>query len=774
VALGLDEPPFGEFLSGRVSRLSTKLEVYTAIIGDRIFEEWCADSFAEAGLRQSGVSLRSELTLIKRDVEMAIDYDNAALITEAQRSPVRVCSVIQGHLDRLKPKFLGDTDHFNCTLLWMYVLEENLRLWVSPWFDVRLYTPYKPSQNGDKVSVQLLNPKTGQRVAGMRCAMSTLDFHRLHHARMLLQLFNRERREILEHRSTLTSQGGGYFSLLRKNMLRYRNLIETGDWSKVPVITWWSLLPFQVQSPASVCKSILQAMHSNLDWDQDCEQDLEALSADLKIVEQEQEDALSRPHPTIKRLFDQLEAQGLGYSHGPNPQAERFSRIRNSRKPKPKPVEFRASDYDNEESTISVLAMFFGPDTPLDEIVRDMLTGVYDPGPVLINAVRAGDREMARVLLERGVNTEAVNDLGLTALQIAAFRGDEGIVRLLLEYNADVHVELIGFVRTVLELAVFKGHANVVKLLLENGAEVEEGALREAVKRGDRTILQYLLDHGADLTHRYDDYDERTILHQAAAEGSLDMVKRLIDKGVDIDARDIKDWSSLHLAAVCGHQTVVQVLLDAGADINAKTCLHSTPLYVATDAKQTAVVQTLLDNQADMEIGDKGMTPLFPASINGDELSMQHLLERGANANALFINITPLHAAVVHGTPLMLELLLRHGAQADAQGTCQQGICETPLHFAAESGRTSAAEVLLKWKANVNAKYHDGQTPLHLAAAKGHLEMVSLLLKKKPDLESKDDTYHRTPLHAAGLSCRTEPQSGSQAPAIWCKVSFAA
>ena len=51
----------------------------------------------------------------------------------------------------------------------------------------------------------------------------------------------------------------------------------------------------------------------------------------------------------------------------------------------------------------------------------------------------------------------------------------------------------------------------------------------------------------------------------------------------------------------------------------------------------------------------------------------------------------------------------------------------TPLHWAAYEDHKEVVELLLAYKAEVNAKGNEGSTPLHLAAVEGHKEVADLL-----------------------------------------------
>ena len=63
---------------------------------------------------------------------------------------------------------------------------------------------------------------------------------------------------------------------------------------------------------------------------------------------------------------------------------------------------------------------------------------------------------------------------------------------------------------------------------------------------------------------------------------------------------------------------------------------------------------------------------------------------------------------------------------------------DTPLFLAAQYGRKDVAEILLDYKANVNAKDAIQFQPLHRAAGNGNKEVVELLLTNKADANARD------------------------------------
>ena len=83
-------------------------------------------------------------------------------------------------------------------------------------------------------------------------------------------------------------------------------------------------------------------------------------------------------------------------------------------------------------------------------------------------------------------------------------------------------------------------------------------------------------------------------LMEAAANGGVDQVEKLLASIVDIDKPDIDGLTALHHAATNGHIRVVALLVRHGASINAATPLGYTPLALAANGGHRAVVECLI------------------------------------------------------------------------------------------------------------------------------------------------------------------------------------
>ncbi|KAF7587418.1 hypothetical protein BBP40_007258 [Aspergillus hancockii] len=193
-----------------------------------------------------------------------------------------------------------------------------------------------------------------------------------------------------------------------------------------------------------------------------------------------------------------------------------------------------------------------------------------DEGNALQVAAMKGDETLIRCLLELGADpNRGGGELG-SVLHIAAVNGDESITQLLLENGADPNAKggMYGF---ALQAAVEEGHGNIIRMLLDNGAEVNlEGgpygnAFQAAVENGDIDIVELLLAHGADINTMIGG-EKYTALQEVARRGLETMVEFLIDKGANVDSRQRNGQTALHQAAKEGQAGVVALLLRKGAN----------------------------------------------------------------------------------------------------------------------------------------------------------------------------------------------------------------
>ncbi|MFL6248710.1 MAG: ankyrin repeat domain-containing protein [Thermoanaerobaculia bacterium] len=128
--------------------------------------------------------------------------------------------------------------------------------------------------------------------------------------------------------------------------------------------------------------------------------------------------------------------------------------------------------------------------------------------------------------------------------------------------------------------------------------ETEE-ALRAAVDRGDADVVKHLLDRGVDKNSK-DSYGQSLVM-TAASNHHIDVIALLIAAGADINAPNQYKITPLAVAAEQGHLDIVNMLVAAGAKVNARDTAGGTALSVAILRGYQEIVAALIAAGTDVQ-----------------------------------------------------------------------------------------------------------------------------------------------------------------------------
>lgn len=221
-------------------------------------------------------------------------------------------------------------------------------------------------------------------------------------------------------------------------------------------------------------------------------------------------------------------------------------------------------------------------------------------------------------------------------------------------------------------------------------------------------IIRLLLDRGADIQAK--NVYKSNSLHFASfnvSKHALDVMKLLIDKGLDPNEVDIWSATALHDVGRWSRGKYVtdmlRLLVSRGSDMYGKNFNGTTVLHYAVDSASCQLIDNihvLIDEGLSPNSkNDAGSTPLHFCVKHGKSACIvdviQALEDRGANLYARNNNMYGLlHYAVQNETEQsfeIIEMLIEKGL--DPNSTCRNGL--TPLQLCAEkNGSEYAADII--------------------------------------------------------------------------------
>ena len=222
----------------------------------------------------------------------------------------------------------------------------------------------------------------------------------------------------------------------------------------------------------------------------------------------------------------------------------------------------------------------------------------------------------------------------------------------------------------------------------------------------------------------------RESLIGAAGNGRIEVVRFLLDQGVDVDSQNSAKVRPLSRAIEGGHIEVARLLLQRGASVKDSPWGPSL-LVSAIGQGDPEFVEVLKAEGARLPKGRDDLARLLVLGVyRRDAYLVRELLAVGARADALAAlafmpQASAIEAAAAVGDGDILELLLAAGADLEVR----DAVGRWPLFSAVELNRSEAVSRLLAAGANPQARTKDGFNLLTVALRTGAFEVVPMLLE---------------------------------------------
>jgi ankyrin repeat protein len=382
--------------------------------------------------------------------------------------------------------------------------------------------------------------------------------------------------------------------------------------------------------------------------------------------------------------------------------------------------------------------------------------------PVLVVAVSYGTVAIVRLLLERGHDANGVDSRGVHVIHHALWRESQEVVHALLDAGANANaIDPRGF--GALHIAVSLRSEALVGLLLDAGADPN------LLGRSGLTPLEQLLSHrpSQQVSEEPDtvascaalllargarpngNSPQPSPLHLAARLGREDVVRLLLARNPDVDARDDHGETPLHDAVRASSLKVAEALLGAQADPNARNQKDLSPLFLAVNFNRWELAALLIAAGAQLISPRPNIeSVVVVAALAGRDDLLKAWLVRFdiSGAEEESVRESALAAAAVADLDRLKEYAA-HGIPLDARS----GAGWRPIALAASRGHADVVRFLLEEAGAVVSSPAGAPLPLACAAASGNAQLVDALMAVESELSSQG-TNGGTSLHFAAAA----------------------
>lgn len=246
--------------------------------------------------------------------------------------------------------------------------------------------------------------------------------------------------------------------------------------------------------------------------------------------------------------------------------------------------------------------------------------------PFLTIAVKNNSKEIFNLLLKYGANTTYKSGYyRRSIIKTIIDQKKEGFLNSFLVKEIDPKKRLEYF-----NSSIYKGFFEGVKLFIDhisiNNGNSSRNHLYTAINRKSPEIFQLLLSKGADPNAVI--YN-RSLLFQSLLKKQYEISKMLLATGkVDVNFKDRNRWTPLHAAVSFNNIDIVKKLIQEGAKINAKNAFNITPLISSFYGKNSEIPKYLMEKGATYKgkFGS-GLDIIFFAAKSGNIDIFNYLVE---------------------------------------------------------------------------------------------------------------------------------------------------
>lgn len=418
---------------------------------------------------------------------------------------------------------------------------------------------------------------------------------------------------------------------------------------------------------------------------------------------------------------------------------------------------------DNRGYTALHMAAYYGQGKLIDLLVQSGAvvdaTDYLGLTPLHL-ACQRGYQNVMLLLLHFGADVMTKDNEGNSALHHCCVNGHEDCVKGLVFYDGSVRKLQVNAVNemgdTALHLAAKWGYETIVKTLIENGANatIKNRKQQSPVHVAQNIKVQRILQSSTEglelrpLSFASIPVGDSKKSSSCSSSASSDLFRQESYSVLSVDVED------------SGSSRVETASLDEVQDKQLKN--RKEKLFKAIRAGDIQLVKFYLGiEEKGMDHGSDDEDSVSPTSATGSLGDMCHPLCQCPKCQAIqkaqvkahqavSVNVkttsgyTPLHMAVLHGHDDMVQLFLERGTHVNTQNHKNL----TPLHISACMRKLLTMQLLVDKGARLNVRDINGDTPLLICSASGFCEGVRLLLEKGADVNLSN---HRgnTPLHEA-------------------------
>ncbi len=399
--------------------------------------------------------------------------------------------------------------------------------------------------------------------------------------------------------------------------------------------------------------------------------------------------------------------------------------------------------------------------------VKDVDDWDMNGNTALVYACQNENWDVVEELIKIGADVNIIGNSGQTVI---SYIKDEERLKKMIDMGMDVNIK-DEHGNTALIMAIKNKDIELAKYLIEKGADVKlcnddgRSAICVAIENELNDFAFEMIEQSGGVEN---DITNKSFLHTAVEFGNIEFVKKLLDKGADINKKDAYGENALMCAIRGGAIEIAEFLIERGINVNDVNLENVDALQLALrQNKSTAFVKMLLDRggwREDVNYLEEAVESSSASTVGimldierykGKEFAQEglrycansavqkgvilELINRGADINYVYEdgeNILIKSLKDYHSvSKYNFDEYLVNGIDINFKD--KEG--NTALHYASRERHSHVYKQLIEQGVDIDVQNNKGQTPLMLSMTGMDYLAVFDLLRAGANIDIKDN-----------------------------------
>ena len=250
-------------------------------------------------------------------------------------------------------------------------------------------------------------------------------------------------------------------------------------------------------------------------------------------------------------------------------------------------------------------------------------------------------------------------------------------------------------------------------------------------------VIRHLIDNALNIEAVNCIRTKKKLIHYICQYSTPKMIKYIIDKGVNLECKDIEQMRPIHY--ICQYSTpeMIKYIIDKGVNLECKTGYGSKPIHYICQYSTPEMVKYIIDKGVDLEYQNYHcLKPIHYICQYSTPEMVKYIIDKGVNLECqTYHNFRPIHLICQYSTPEIIKYIIDKGVDLE----CIDNEQWKPIHYICRFSTPEIIKYIIDKGVDLECIDNEQWKPIHYICRFSTPEMIKYIIDKGAALECQDN-----------------------------------